>query len=286
MDLLVGATGTVGKHVLEHYKGRKDVRVFVHSDRSENFVKESGIGEIFRGDNKSENSLAQAFKGVDRLFLLTPAVLEQPEVELRFLNAAKNAEVKRVVYISLQYTGSQPNIKITSLHEPAEEWLKKSGLSYVALQPPSFLDNLLWQIEIIKQGHIVYAGVGEGKIAHIDVRDLAHVAYVAMSDKSFQGPLPLTSGRAVSFGEIASELSNQLGFEVSLIQPPAQDWKQGLLSNGTPEWYADALVEGMAYYAAKPTIVAPEPIRKVRKEGPRTLEAFIQEKIVPLAQKR
>lgn len=282
MDLLVGATGTVGKYVLDHYAGRKDVRVFAHSERSEQFARGKGIGQVFSGDDRDPQSLIEAFQEVDRLFLLTPPALEQPQVELRFLKAAKAARVKRIVYVSLQYTGSRPNIKITALHEPAEEWLTTSGISHVALQPPSFLDNLLWQVDLIKQGQIVYAGVGQGRIAHIDARDIAEVAFAAMTDETLRGPVNLTSSRAVTFGEIAEELSRQLGFKVSLIEPPAAEWKKGLLAAGTPDWYADALIEGMAFYARQKPIVDPKPIEKVRGKGARTLEAFIQEKVVPL----
>lgn len=89
MDLLVGATGTVGKYVLDHYAGRKDVWVFAHSERSEQFARGKGIGQVFSGDDRDPQSLIEAFQEVDRLFLLTPPALEQPQVELRFLKAVK-----------------------------------------------------------------------------------------------------------------------------------------------------------------------------------------------------
>jgi uncharacterized protein YbjT (DUF2867 family) len=154
MELLIGATGTVGKHLLPYYRGRTDVRVWTHSDHSAQLVRDYGISNLHKGSLSDETSLKQALENVNRLFLLTAFSPRQGADELRVLDAARAAGVQRIVYLSLQFVGKPPSIALKHGHEQAETWLERSGISYAAIQPPPFIDNLIGQLDAIRAGQL------------------------------------------------------------------------------------------------------------------------------------
>jgi len=282
MEVLIGATGTIGQSLLKHYSGRADVRALVHSDRSEQLAKKQEIGEVQKGDFKDPETLQRILQGAKKVFLLTPPAPDQGEDELRVLEAAKAAGVQRIVYISLQFVGRPPSIRLKAPHERAEAWLEQSGLSYAAIQPPAFIDNLLGQIALIRAGQLIYGGGGNAQIAHIDSRDVAAVAAAALKDQQFEGRVPITGPEAVTYAEIARRLSQHLGRTVAYVDPPASEWKTGLLSSGMSAWYANALVEGVAYYAQQEPFVQTAPIEKATGRSARPIDDFMRETIRPL----
>jgi uncharacterized protein YbjT (DUF2867 family) len=167
MLLLTGASGTVGRALVAELAGRQDVRALARSDESAQALLDAELPDVVRGDLGDRDTLPAALEGVRTLFLLTPPGPSQPKLELNALEAARVAGVRRVVYLSL-YDAGPPVITLRAWHEPAERWLRESSLSWAVLQPPVFSQNLLGQVDAIRQGQLVWPG-GQGDLSHIDV---------------------------------------------------------------------------------------------------------------------
>jgi len=276
MDLLIGASGTVGRHVRNAYRGRTDVRLLAHSTRSAEAGAADGFANIVVADLSNPATLAPAFYGVKRVFLLTPASPMQYELELNALRAAETAGVTRVVKLSLLYVGDAPSIRLKRPHEIVEAHLASSGLSYACVQPPAYVDNLLWQLEAIREGRIVYPG-GTGRISHIDARDVAAVALLALTDDGLTGRLRITGPEALTYGELAERVSLLLGRSVTYVDAPAPTWRASAIASGFPEEVADTYVEAFAYYSSQPPLVDTALIERATGAPARRVDAFITE---------
>jgi NAD(P)H dehydrogenase (quinone) len=283
MQLLIGATGTVGRHVAAGLRGRKDVRILAHSTRSSDAARSLGFADVVRGDLGDPAALAAAFRDVERVFLLTPASPAQAEHEIKAIEAAEKAGAKRIVKISLLFVGDAPSIRLKKPHEIVEERLAQSKLSYVAIQPPAFIDNLLWQLDSLRNGQLIYPDA-KGRVSYIDARDVADVAVGALDDDSVKGRLRITGPEALTYGDLAARVSKQLGRTITFVDPLPSAWRAGAIDSGMPEAVADTYLEAFDYYGTRPVFLSTEAIERVRPAGARRVDDFIRETLVPALQ--
>src|SRR5262249_16952752 len=100
--LVTGATGTVGSEVVKQLLSPgRTFRAAVHSiTRVPSSDKLRGI-ELAEIDYNKPETLVAAFKGANRLFLLTPASPKAAELATNLVNEAKKAGIIRIVKQSI-----------------------------------------------------------------------------------------------------------------------------------------------------------------------------------------
>src|SRR3712207_6461649 len=97
--LVTGATGTIGRQVVEQLTKRgADVRALVRDPAKANFP--AGVA-VVQGDLLDVDSFREAFAGVSTLFLLNAVVPDEFTQALVALNVARKAGVERIVYLSV-----------------------------------------------------------------------------------------------------------------------------------------------------------------------------------------
>ena len=107
MILVTGATGHFGGKAVEHLlkKGIKptDISVLVRDAGKASHLKEQGI-IVKEGDYTNHNSMVEAFKGVDKLLLVSSnnreAIENRTQHHKNAIKAAKEAQVKHLIYTS------------------------------------------------------------------------------------------------------------------------------------------------------------------------------------------
>src|SRR3569832_85578 len=97
--LVTGATGNIGRNVVEQLVKRgADVRALVRDPRKAHFS--NGVA-VSQGDLLDVDSLRSAFTGISTLFLLNAVVPDEFTQALLALNLAREAGIRRVVYLSV-----------------------------------------------------------------------------------------------------------------------------------------------------------------------------------------
>jgi uncharacterized protein YbjT (DUF2867 family) len=90
---------------------------------------------------------------------------------------------------------------------------------------------------------------GQARISHIDVRDIAAVAVAALTTEGHKKEIYTLSGpEALSYDEMAEELSKALGRVIRHVSLPAADLKAGMLAEGMPEAIADRMLDLERYF--------------------------------------
>ncbi|MGA8656445.1 MAG: hypothetical protein WB586_09875 [Chthoniobacterales bacterium] len=83
----------------------------------------------------------------------------------------------------------------------------------------------------------------------MDVRDLADVATGALTSSQHDNKsYSLTGPQALSFEEMAMQLSAALGRVISFVDIPPEAMREALVDLGFPAWQADGLLEEFAMY--------------------------------------
>ena len=97
--LVTGATGRVGRHVVEQLVARSaKVRVLTRDPAKASFPSDV---EIAQGDLLDIEALRKAFVGVRTLFLLNAVTGDEFTQAIITLNIAREAGIERVVYLSV-----------------------------------------------------------------------------------------------------------------------------------------------------------------------------------------
>ena len=188
--LVTGATGTIGRHVVDQLvKRHADVRALVRDPAKANLP--AGVG-VVQGDLLDVDALRGAFAGVSTLFLLNAVVPDEFTQALIALNLAREAGVERVVYLSVIHSDRYVNVPHFAGKFGVERMIEQMGFNATILRPAYFMNNDL-TIKDDVLGYGVYPmPIGGKGLAMIDARDVGEIAAIELIRRDqAAGPLPL-----------------------------------------------------------------------------------------------
>lgn len=274
--LVTGATGNIGGELVKQLVAHKvPFRAMVrHAKDVEVLSQHQGVDAVV-GDFNDEQSVADALKGVERAFLLTPSS-EQAETQQKvFVDPASRAGVKHLVKGSQWAADAHSPVRFLRYHAVIEEKIRDSGLAYTFLRPNLFMQGLLgFQDTIIRQGKF-FAAIGKAKISAVDTRDIATVAAASLTEAGHTGKTyNLTGPESLSHAEMADKLSSALGRTIEFLDAPPEAMHDTLLQVGFPTWQAEGLIEDYAHYARGEAAVVTADIEAVTGQAPHTFDAF------------
>ena len=91
--------------------------------------------------------------------------------------------------------------------------------------------------------------MGDARVSIVDVRDIASVAAAALTGSGHEGKTyDITGPEALTHTEMASQLSDALGRDITFVDIPESAMRGALLGVGFPAWQADGLLEDYAHY--------------------------------------
>lgn len=188
--LVTGATGSVGRQVVEQLVKRgANVRALVRDASKANLPQ--GV-TIAQGDFLDVDSLRGALAGVSTLFLLNAVVPDEFTQALVALNLAREADIERIVYLSVIHSDRYVNVPHFAGKYGVERMIEEMGFNATILRPAYFMNNDL-TIKDVVLGHGVYPmPIGSKGVAMIDARDIGEIAALELIRRAqANGPLPL-----------------------------------------------------------------------------------------------
>ena len=249
MILITGATGNVGSQLVKALSKRgHHIRVFVRSRARTQGIALSGM-EFVEGDFIKQDTFARALEGIDRLFLLIPSSSDVEQQQRNFVDAAKRSGVHHIVKLSQLGADAQSTGRFQGYHGAVEDYIRKSGIEYTFLRPNLFMQGLLnFRAAISAQGAF-YIAAGDAKVSIVDVRDIAAIAALALTETGHEGKIyEITGPESLTHTEMADRLSEAIGKTVKYVNISPDSMRQDLLSFGMPAWQADGLVEDYDIY--------------------------------------
>jgi uncharacterized protein YbjT (DUF2867 family) len=270
--LVCGATGQVGAAVCQRLDATGAAWVGLSR-------KPSTDARFRQADFADTASLPDALKGIEVVFLACSDDPHQDALEINMINACRAHGVRHVVKLSAQSASLQPPVSFGRLHAKAEQALRDSGMAWTFLRPVFFMQSLLFFSDSIKSGKLI-AATGKGKVAWVDVRDVAQVAAAVLMQPSAHAgkAYTLTGGAAHSFAEVTEMLRTVTGRPVKHISPPAWFAKLVLpLASGMPRWQSNMAVELMAAISRGAQQNVSADGAALLTARPRTVQAFIAE---------
>lgn len=276
--LIAGATGTNGSELIKQLSQRNiPVRALVR-DAETSAALASDTVELVQGDLADPASLAGAFDGIEKAYIVTAIAPETPNWFRNFFTAAKAAGVKHVVKFSGMGADIHSPSEVIRQHGESDQNLIESGLSYTILRPNSFHQNMLWQAEAIAAQGQFYLPLGNAKQSTVDVRDIAEATVKVLTETGHENKIYELSGpEGLSFHDVAEQLCEVLGKPVDYVAIPGEAAKAAMLEQGMPEWSANVLVEIQELFATGKYAYVTDDLERLLGRKPRSFREFAED---------
>lgn len=255
MLVISSPTGQIGCQVLGRVIDHGEpVRVIARNpDRLPAEIRE--CVDIVQGSHSDPAVVERAFTGADAVFWLVPPDPRAESLEVAYLDftrpacdSFKNQTVSRVVGVSALGRGVTDNAGYVTASLAMDDLIASTGVSYRALTMPSFMDNLLWQIEPIKNQGVFFSPLSaDRKMPSCATRDIASVAATLLLDSSWSGvgSVSVLGPEHLSLNDMAQIISEVLGHPVHYQQIPFETYKAQLSDRGMSEAMAQGMVDMM-----------------------------------------
>ncbi|MEV1241793.1 NAD(P)H-binding protein [Nonomuraea sp. NPDC049750] len=239
MILVCGATGTVGREVVEQLRhtGEK-VRALTRDPAAVSFPPDV---EVAGGDLGDPATLAAPLRGIRSVFLTGMTYL-RAEHDRNLVEAAEAAGVRHIVQLSSLAVEERDGGALARWQRAAENALRRSDMGWTILRASGFMSNALrWAPQIVVAG-VVRAPFGASPSVPIDPRDLAAVAVAALVGEGHRRQVyPVTGPEVLTTLDQVRVLGDVLDRALRLEEITPADARRAMLRH-LPEEMVDALV--------------------------------------------
>jgi uncharacterized protein YbjT (DUF2867 family) len=288
MLVITSPTGQIGRQVLDRLLDHSEpIRVIARDpDRLPTRVRERV--DVVQGSHGDPDVVDYAFAGANAVFWLVPPDSQAAGPEVAYLDftrpacdSFKNQQVERVVGISALGRGVTDNAGYVSASLAMDDLIASTGVSYRALTMPSFMDNLLWQVEPIKSQGLFFSPISaDREMPTCATRDIATVAATLLLDSSWSGvgSVPVLGPEDLSLNEMAQIMSEVLGRPIDCQRIPFDAYKAQLNERGMSEGMAQGMVDMMR---AKDAGLDNEEPRTAQASTPTSFRQWCQDVLKP-----
>ena len=276
MILVTGATGRVGYRLMEALAdARADATAMVRVEAKAADLPGPARYVVATLDDPPP---AQVLREFDRIFLLSPEVEEQVELERAFINAVAKAGHRPHV-VKLCADGFQDpgcDVRFMLAHRQIAYHLDSVGLPVTYLAAATYMDDLLGEAEEIQRTGEIRASAGSGRAGFIAASDVAlAAAHVLTTDGHDGDTYVLTGPEALSYADVARRFSAVFGRRVDYADLPAARIRDLLLESGRTPWQADGDVERFDWIRQGGAATVTGTVREFTGADPRPLDEWL-----------
>jgi uncharacterized protein YbjT (DUF2867 family) len=252
--LVTGASGNIGSEIVKQLLGvgpAVSIKAAVHSRQNVKNVKDGDRVKVIPIDYNELDTLREALKDVDKLFLLTPDVPDAPDLASNAVIEAKKAGIRHIVKQSVMGADLEADVDTMRLHRQVEEIIEQSGIPFTFLRPNEFMQNFInFHSPSIKGNNAFYIPLEDAKVSLVDVRDIAAVAVKSLidEDKHKNKTYLITGPEALSYHQVAEVLSNATGRKISYVNISEEEAKAAMKEIGMSDWLINTVSELSDYF--------------------------------------
>jgi NAD(P)H dehydrogenase (quinone) len=278
--LVTGASGHLGRRVVELLLEANAGKVIATTRNPAKLGDLAARGvDIRQADFDDPGSLEAAFRGADRLLLVSTDALHAPNIRLNqhrnAVDSAEKAGVKHVLYTSAPAPYPTPESSLIGDHFWTEAALFRSAMGWTILR-----NNIYAEIALLSLQHAVATGqlltaTGTGGRSYVTREDCARAAAAALASSSGREILDVTGPAAITQSELATIASELTGHRIVHVSVEPSALRGGLLSAGLPPVVAEGLVDfDVAAAEGKHAIVTPT-VKALTGREPTGLRDFL-----------
>lgn len=243
--LVTGATGKLGSLIVENLlnlTSTENIAVSVRDIAKANHLKEKGVDVRF-GDFDKPETLTTAFKGVDRLLIISTDGDNDTRIRQHknAINAAKENNVKFIAYTSVGKADTN-TLPLAIVHKETEKAIIETGIPYSFLRNNWYLENEISSFKEAVSSNVWTNSIGDAKVAWALRKDYAEAIAKVLASSGHENTIYELSRKPISVKELVEEISKVTGKEISVNNIDKIQHSEILKSKGLPEPVVDFVV--------------------------------------------
>jgi NAD(P)H dehydrogenase (quinone) len=273
---VTGATGELGGRVAR-LLAASDVRQrLLVRDVTRVPVLDGAVPVAF-ADYGDHDSVVAALQGVTTLFMVSAAENEERlQQHLRFVDAARAAGVRHVVYTSFAGAAPDGTFTLGRDHFHTEEHIRASGMDWTFLRDNLYLDVFPF---FVGEDGVIRGPAGDGVVAAVSRDDVAAAAVEILSDPGAHvgSTYVLTGPEALTVGEIAATIGRAQGREVTFHDETLEEAYESRRRWNAPQWQNDAWVSTYTAIAAGEMAEVTDDVLRLTGRRPLSLAELLEQ---------
>lgn len=276
--VIIGATGKIGKELLRYFSAAKIPVKAVTRDVSK--AAQLPFVTWEQADLADRGSLERVLAGAQSVYLASSFANNLVELEANLIEAGKKSGIEHIVKISTISASPDSEFIIPRLHYQAEQQLKESGLHWTIIQPSGFMQNWLGDLsQTVQRERKIYAATGDGGLSFMDARDIANIAYIALTDgdKHYGKTYQITGGKAINYFEVAAAITKVINEPVMYIPLTEDELRKRMQNKGMPDPFIQILLKMAESQRLGHAMKVTPTVQEVSGKPPRTAAEFVRD---------
>lgn len=270
---VTGSTGQLGGMVAQHlFDAGAELRLLARNP--ERAPKLAGA-EAVACEYANTPATRAALDGVATLFMVSAH--EGPErlgQHLALVDAAAEAGVEHIVYVSFYKTGPECTFLLGRDHWETEQHIRASGMRFTFLRDNFYAEMFpLW----VGEDDTIRGPAGDGKVTPVSRNDVAEVAATVLQHPAAHADetYSLTGSEELTMTEIAAALSTQRGTSVHFVNETIDEARASRMAPGVEDWQIDAWISTYTAFAAGELVPATSDVATLLGRQPRSFARAI-----------
>jgi uncharacterized protein YbjT (DUF2867 family) len=276
--LVTGATGRVGYRLLEKLAdAHAEVAAMVRVEAKAADLPGTPRPVVAAFDEPPPPDVLRDF---DRVFLLSPALEEQAELETVFIDALVTAgHGPHVVKLAADgFADPGCEVRFMRSHRQVAVHLDATGLPATYLAPALYMEDLTATAETVRREAVLALPTGHGQVGFVAASDVAAAAAAVLTGTGHEGATyTLTGPAALSARDVAERISAVFAREVDYAGRTAAQAREDMVASGASPWQADGNLELFDWIRAGGAATVTTTVRELTGAEPRPVEDWLDE---------
>ncbi|MFI9815158.1 SDR family oxidoreductase [Saccharothrix variisporea] len=245
---VTGATGRLGGRVARRLAERGIAQRLVVRDPSR-APELPGASAVQASFEKGE-AVRAALEGMETVLMVSAAETpDRVERHRTFVDAAVDAGVRHLVYISFYGAAANATFTLARDHYATESYIRTTGLAHTFLRDNLYADFTPF---MVGDDGVIRGPAGDGKVAVVAQDDIADAATAVLLDPHAHdaATYELTGPEALTFTEIAEILQRVTGRPTTYHAETVEEAYRSRAVYQAPDWQVDAWVSTYTAVAA------------------------------------
>lgn len=233
-----------------------------------------GAVAVEASDYGNYEEMRAALEGVETLFLVSfREAKDRLDRHFRAVDAAADAGVQRIVYLSFLQASADSTFKLGRQHHATEQHIAGTGLGYTFLRSSFYADFVPY---FTGDDGVIRAPAGDGRVSWICRDDIADTVVAALQTSKYVGQaLENTGPAALDLHETAAVLSRVTGGEIMYQEETEEEAWESRRPTGAPEWEIGGWVSSYLAIANGELATVSDTVEKLTGHPPIDLETFL-----------
>lgn len=268
---VTGASGELGRRVAQRLAERgQPQRLIVRDSRRAPQLPQA---EVAQAAFEDKTAVRSALEGIQTLFLVPGNVENRLSGHFAAVDAAVEAGVERIVYLSFLGCGPQATFTHSREHYRTEDYIRSKRVRYTFLRPNFYLDAVPgW----FSEDGVIRGPAGIGTISWVSRDDIADVAAAVLLGTGHDGnAYNLTGPQALTLDQTAAELALVSGRPAVYKPETIEEAKASRAKYNASEWDLEAWISTYLAIATGELSVVSHTVDVLAGHAPQSLAAYL-----------